>query len=297
MIALRAAADWWNGFFHSAEPASSVALFRIVFGLILLSNALLFLRDARFWIGPAGLLSDESYCSVYGHSRFTALRYLPAGDGAVHVIIGLHILAATCLTIGFETRWSAVLTFVTLLSIHHRNPVLVYGADDVMRLMTFLLIFSRAGDDLSIDVWTSPPRFGAPIADGWCTRLMQLQVSFIYLAAFLNKLRGRRWLDGTAAFYAAEVADFRRGRLPDRMRTLFWSRAGTWSILGTELLLGSAIWIRELRYPVLALGLAMHLVLERFMNLQLFGATMIACLLLFLDPADVARALRALHLS
>lgn len=67
-------------------------------------------------------------------------------------------------------------------------------------------------------------------------------------------------------------------------------------MLATELLLGIAVWIRELRYPVLALGLAMHLTMDWFMNLHLFGATMIASLLLFVDPASVGGALRVLRI-
>lgn len=44
---------------------------------------------------------------------------------------------------------------------------------------------------------------------------------------------------------------------------------------------------------MLALGVAMHVTMEWFMNLQPFGAIMIACLLLFVDLAAVADALRA----
>ena len=295
MIPFAAVAHAWNAFFHAQESADTIALFRIVFGLLLLANAAFFARDARLWIGPDGFFSHDSYCAVYGHSRFTLLRYLPPTDGWVAATLAAHALSAALLTIGFATRWSAAAAFVTLLSIHHRNPVLVYGGDDVLRLMGFLLIFSRAGATLSADALLSGHAMAEPaVGDAWCTRLMQLQVSFVYFAAFLNKLGGRSWLDGTAGFYAVEVPDFRRHRLPRFARTMFWSRTGTWSVLATELLLGPAIWIRELRYPVLALGVAMHLAMDWFMNLQLFGATMIVCLLLFVDPATVAGAFRAL---
>lgn len=295
MIPIASIAHAWTAFFHAQEPAFTIALFRIVFGVLLLINAALFARDARLWIGPDGLFSHRSYCAVYGHSRFTLLRYLPPKDLWVTAVLAAHALSAALLTIGLATRWSAAAAFVTLLSIHHRNPVLVYGGDDVLRLMGFLLIFSRAGAALSVDARIGGHAIAAPaIGDAWCTRLMQLQVSFVYLAAFLNKLGGRSWVDGTAGFYAVEVADFRRHRLPRFARSLSWSRAGTWSVLATELLLGPAVWVRELRYPVLALGVAMHVTMDWFMNLQLFGAIMIACLLLFVDPAVVAEALRAL---
>jgi hypothetical protein len=297
VIPLQWVADAWNAFFYAAESAYSVALFRIAFALVLLANAALFLRDARLWIGPSGLLSHASYCAIYGHSRFTLFRYVPPSDGWVYVTIGLHILSAALLALGFATRLNAVITFITLLSIQQRNPVLVYGADDVMRLMSFLLIFSRAGEVLSLDAWTGG-RDGRGVAStAWCTRLMQLQVAFVYLAAFRNKFAGTSWMQGTAAFYAVEVSDFRRHRLPEFARSVLWSRVGTWATLVVEFLLATAIWIRELRYPVLLLGVMMHLVMDWFMNLQLFGVTMIACLLLFVDPDDVASVLKALGIG
>jgi len=297
VIPIAAVARAWNAFFHAQEAAYTIAVFRIVFGVLLLTNAALFVRHARLWIGPDGFFSHDSYRAIYGHSRFTLLRYLPPTDGWVGAVMAAHVMSAALLTIGFATRWSAAAAFITLLSIHHRNPVLVYGGDDVLRLLGFLLIFSRAGAALSVDALVDGRPIGDPaVGDAWCTRLMQLQVSFVYFAAFLNKLEGRSWLEGTAGFYAVEVADFRRHRLPRFARTLFWSQTGTWSVLATELLLGPAIWIRELRYPVLALGVTMHVAMDWFMNLQLFGATMIASLLLFVDPAAVGGALHALRI-
>ena len=66
-------------------------------------------------------------------------------------------------------------------------------------------------------------------------------------------------------------------------------RIATWGTLLEELALGTLIWIHELRPYVVLTGIVMHLVFEAVMNLQLFGWTMIAGLLLFLDPAMIER--------
>ncbi|MEO8678213.1 MAG: HTTM domain-containing protein [Vicinamibacterales bacterium] len=293
MISIGAVASAWTAWFHASEPPYTIALFRILFGLLLVANAALFARDASLWIGPSGLLSHDYYQRVYGRSRFTVLAYLPPTERWLHAVIALHLCSAVLLALGLFTRTSATLAFVTLLSIQQRNPVLVYGADDVLRLMCLLLIFSRAGEALSIDEWLAR-RAGAVVVPGtaWCTRLMQLQVSICYLSAFLHKFSGESWINGTAAYYAVQVADFRRRPLPRFARTLFWARVGTYSTVATEGALGFGLWISELRYPLLLLGVAMHLVMDWFMNLQLFSVAMILCLLLFVDPADVARLLQ-----
>ena len=290
MIALRDITDGWNAFFFAREPASTIALFRLLFGGLLLTNALLFARDARLWVGPRGVLSHEQYCTLYGHSRFTLLRYLPATDASATAVLGVHLIAAVCLTIGFMTRPSAAVAFLTLISLQHRNPFVCYGADDVMRVLCFLLIFSRAGEAFSVDQWRAA-RSGQVLPEGtaWCTRLMQLQVSTIYLQAFLSKFSGTSWLAGTAVYYAVEAPRYRRYRLPRFARNLFWSRIATWGTIAVEFALGPLIWIRELRLPVLVAGIALHLGMEVFMNLHLFSTTMIVSLMLFLDPHAVER--------
>ena len=191
---------------------------------------------------------------------------------------------------GFLTRPSAAVTFLTLISLQHRNPFVCYGADDVMRVLCFLLIFSQAGEALSVDRWRAAgSELPAPAGSAWCTRLMQLQVSTIYLQAFLSKFSGTSWLTGTAVYYAVEAPRYQRCRLPRFARTLFWSRIATWGTVAVEFALGPLIWIRELRGAVVIAGVGLHLGMEVFMNLHLFNATMIVSLLLFLDPYAVDR--------
>ena len=72
----------------------------------------------------------------------------------------------------------------------------------------------------------------------------------------------------------------------------FWIRLFTWGTILIELGLGTAIWVKEFRSAILLCGLAFHLVLEYFLNLQLFGWTMMCCLLLFVSPTDLMSLLR-----
>ena len=301
MIGLDSVARAWNAFFHASEPAHTIALFRILLGALLVVNALLFRRDARFWIGPAGVLARDHYVDMYRHSPLTVFRYLPAADLSVDIVLGIHIVAACCLSLGIVTPWSAGVAWLTLASLHHRNPLVTYGADEVMRIMTFLLVFSRAGQVLSVDHWWAQ-RSGNGVAPddaagtAWCTRLMQLQVSIVYFQAFLSKFSGRTWLEGTAAYYAAEGPKYRRARLPRLARTLVGSRVMTWGTMTVECALGPFVWIRELRPAVLISAIVMHLGMEVFMNLHLFGPTMMVCLTLFIDPHTVARWAASLNL-
>ena len=283
----------WREFFFTPEPAVTVAAFRILFGVILVVHGLLLWPHASLWYGPRGFLPHEQYRQIYGRSRFSVFQFLPDSDLTARVVLAVFIAAAVSLSLGILTTVSASLTFVLLVSIHNRNPAVLHGGDDVLRIMAFLLIFSSAGAELSVDRYVSSGRpFVGEYTSPWVLRLMQLQVSIIYLRAGLAKLDGATWLNGSAAYYPTQVQEYRRFPLPRVLINAFWIRLATWSTILIELGLGTAIWVKEFRSAILLCGLAFHLVLEYLLNLQLFGWTMMCCLLLFVSPTDLMSLLR-----
>ena len=294
MISLPDLAAAWNAFFHTPEPPFTIALFRVLFGLVAIASAVLYLPHASFWLGPAGALSHERWMATYGGVLFSLFRWLPPGRGSIRAVFALHLLAATCLTLGLGTRVSAAIVFVTLTSIHHRHPEITHGGDSLMRMMSFLLIFSPAGDVWSLDALlagTSAPTASSP----WVLRLLQLQISFVYFQSFVAKLEGETWRQGTAVYWVSMVSDYRRRQVPAAMRTLWWSRLATWGTLALEFALGPLVWIGECRYPLVAAAALFHLGLEVLMNLQLFGAIMLAGLTTFVSPYDLERLIAALR--
>ena len=159
--------------------------------------------------------------------------------------------------------------------------------------MAFLLIFSSAGAELSVDrLASSGQLFVGEYASPWALRLMQLQVSIIYLRAGLAKLGGSAWLDGSAAYYPTQVQEYRRFPLPRVLAGAFCIRLATWGTILVELALGTVIWVKEFRVAILLSGFAFHLALEYCLNLQLFGWTMMCCLLLFVSPMELMSLLR-----
>jgi len=54
--------------------------------------------------------------------------------------------------------------------------------------------------------------------------------------------------------------------------------------------LGILIWVKDLRYILLALGLLFHLSLEYSLNIPMFQWDILSAYILFVDPADITRA-------
>jgi hypothetical protein len=65
---------------------------------------------------------------------------------------------------------------------------------------------------------------------------------------------------------------------------------GSWAALALEFSLGVLIWIKELRYVILALGVLFHLWLEYSLNVPLFEWEVLSAYVLFIEPDDMMRA-------
>jgi len=66
-------------------------------------------------------------------------------------------------------------------------------------------------------------------------------------------------------------------------------RLGSWRTR-SRISLGVLIWVKELRYILLPLGLLFHLWLEYSLNIPLFQWDILSAYVLFVDPDDLRRA-------
>jgi uncharacterized membrane protein YphA (DoxX/SURF4 family) len=279
----------WYAFFFAPESPVVVCVFRIAFAALLLVDALFTLPEAQLFYGPAGIFSIEDYRRGLGRSRFSLFNYLPASEWTVWLVLGLEVVASLSLLVGFLTGVSAFLAFVTLTSLHQRNPFALHSGDTILRLLCLLLVFAPAGAVLSIDAWLAGAGGADPSAP-WAVRLMQILLATIYMHSLAWKLRGQWWRDGSAVYWALTAGAYRRHDLPVVLRRRWVYAFGTYSTLMIEGALAGLIWISELRYLVLVAGAIFHLTLEYFMRIRLFQWTMLVGLVLFVKPTDMSAA-------
>lgn len=296
MIAARTLLDGWQAFWFAPVSPLPLAAFRILFGLVVLANGLQLAPDWGTWFGAHAVLAPETARALAGGARPDLFAWLPAGDGWTYLVYGAFMASALGLTLGLRTRTSAAALLVCILALHTRNPLVFNGADNFMRVVAFILIFSPAGAALSLDrrrlargEAAGPP---APV-EPWALRLLQLQLSALYLTTALAKTQGETWLDGTAIHYALRIEDFARFEIPFLLDHLWAIKVATWSALAIELALGTLVWVRELRYPVLLGGLLLHAGIGWAMTIPLFGLMMVATYVAFVDGAHLERALAA----
>lgn len=314
----------WNEFWFSSVQTGPVALTRIAFGLLIIFAALQLWPDRFAWFSEHGILptvESEAYTQMYTPGpRF--INFLNgATDGQITLFFVVYILAAILMTIGLWTRPAIVLVWLGLNAIHNRNMIVnTTGGDQIMLIFTIYLLFSKCDASLSVSRllrlraagrptpgWlrnlASTPAGDAVLTtlglisrEGrtpstmwiWPQRLMQIQVSIVYLSTFLNKSGGGKWQHGTAAYYPYMIKEFHRFTVPllDAHHQWFIELA-TYGTLAVEFMLGTLVWVPRLRLYVLALGVLLHLGIEYSMNIPLFAFLMIASYISFLTQADL----------
>ena len=281
----------WQRFWFEPEPTSTLALVRIAFGLVVLVWTLSLIRDADAFFSSEGLLSGSSYAGESGASW--GLLDVFEGWLAVGLVLGALTLASLLLIVGQDTRVAALVVFVCVLSLERRNPFVFNSGDGLIRITAFFLMLAPSGTSLSLDRWRRAREafWEFPARAPWALRLMQVQLSIIYLASVSTKLAGDLWNNGTAVSFALRLEDLKRFDAP------LWLTDSELAInllsyctLALEAALGILVWNRTLRPYVLGLGVAMHLSIDLSLRVGYFSYALFILYIAFLSPEWVSRS-------
>ncbi len=194
-----------QSFWFGGLDLRPLGLFRITFGFLL--------TIAVLDIGPIlrDILSDEGLMprsallgGIARANRFSVFDV--AGPLWVTLALwAIAVAACACLTVGWHTRIAGLLAFFFVCGLHERNLLAFDGADNVIRVMLFWMLFMPLGARYSVDAVKRAAR-GLPTfthAPAFVMRLGQIQICWVYLNSFIHKWGGgNTWHDGTALHYA-----------------------------------------------------------------------------------------------
>lgn len=287
MIPLQSLIHLWNSFFFNLEPASTIGLFRILFGLIVFIDSIRLLKQAKYCFGVNGCFPFDYWIkSDFSLKRFSILNWLPKSDRSVYFVVILLIISSFSLTIGYLTNISAILVWVCWTSLCHRNIYIIHAGDTLMRLLSFLLIFSSSGYGLSVDNYLNNRDQYYSMISPWAHRLMMVQMSVVYLWSLRYKLLSKDWISGSAVYYALSYTSLSRGLFSSKYLKSMCTgiQLSSWTTLFLEFFISVGVWFRELNVYAIVLGILFHLWLDINIRLGTFSWVMIAGLLLFVDP-------------
>lgn len=285
------ASETWERFWFAPQATSTLALVRIATGLVALGWTLSLLPDLFDFFSAGGVLAEQP--PDQGKGVWGLLGVFPSDAALVIAYVAL-LTGALALTLGLFSRLAALITLVGLISFARRNFFVLNSGDGLIRVLVLFLVFAPSGEALSLDrlrrardaFWEFPAR--AP----WALRLIQIQLSVLYVSTVWQKVRGTTWNDGTAVSYANRLDDLARFPLPSFMTdSVTISNIVTYVTLAGELSLGILIWNRRLRPYVIGLGIVLHLGIAYSLRVGFFSLAIFAAYVAFITPEAASKVI------
>ena len=176
----------------------SLIAFRIGLAVLLLADLVYRALDFRAHYTDEGVLPRALYLDIYsnveiawsfhlilGSTPYIALLFCTAGVAALALLCGRH------------TRWAVLFSWLLLVSLHNRQPLVISGSDLILRLLLFWSIFLPLAGPPSLDrrqTVSIQPRIELSPA----SVALLLQVALIYAFSLIHKLMNPAWTQLTA---------------------------------------------------------------------------------------------------
>jgi predicted DCC family thiol-disulfide oxidoreductase YuxK len=182
----------------------SLGLFRVCLALVVLADLLARFSALNAHYTDAGVLPLSTLPSVLASPFYQSIFALSGSAIVQSLLFLLAIGCAFLLLIGYHTRLATIATWALIVSLHHRNPLLLFAADDVLRAILFWSMFLPLGAAYSIEsaLNTNPNPLPKRIVSG-ATVAFMVQICFIYMWSAAFKTKSETWWpEGTAVYYA-----------------------------------------------------------------------------------------------
>ncbi|PWJ58005.1 vitamin K-dependent gamma-carboxylase-like protein [Dyadobacter jejuensis] len=160
--------------------SSSLAFFRIIFGLLMLASLLRFLSRGwleKFYIQP------EFYFSFYG---FEWIKPLP--DPYIYWVFYALIIAAVTITLGLFYRFSIIVFFLLFTYVELLDKSVYLNHYYQVSLLAWLMCWLPMNGTCSVDQYLFK-KTRRPLTPLWMVWVLRLQVGSVYFFGGLAKLR------------------------------------------------------------------------------------------------------------
>lgn len=184
----------------------SIAFFRILFGSVLLYDLLKRLPYAELFLSDDGTLSRADLLSVVDRPWAFSVYMMFGETSQVVALLVLHALVAVCLILGLWTRVVSIGSWVLLLSLQHRNPLVLNGGDTLFSVYAFWLMFLPLNARWSLDSLLAKEGAGGGVVFPRNRYValpgvaLMAQTIFVYVFTVLLK-SGEMWSTGDVVHY------------------------------------------------------------------------------------------------
>lgn len=267
-------------YFFQEKSTLGISLFRVLLGSL---SLIFFIHDAYYYQdiwGTGAIELLESQSNNFPFSILNIFQYFSLSNPLLLFFIGVQTLTLISFTLGYRYRISSILATILLISFHQRNINILSSADLLQRIFFILMVFAPTNQYFSIQ------KFKNYMAPPWIHRLIQIQISLVYIMTVIAKLKGSDWIDGSALYYATRITDLTNFPVPFILDSKLFLKIMTWSGIIIEALLGISLILKKPRIYVLTIGILFHLSIEYMMHIPIFEWLMVISLVAMLNLDD-----------
>src|SRR5437763_16983178 len=120
-MSLRSLVQAWNEFFFTPQPPAPIALFRVLYGMLLIANLILLRPDWRAWYGEHSWVTLSTMLKLEPGPRPDLFTILPNDAHWVEALFWVFLASAGSLTLGFLTRLCNGIPDLCLTSLQARH--------------------------------------------------------------------------------------------------------------------------------------------------------------------------------
>ena len=201
----------------------ALAAFRIGLGALLIAELIRRSRSLTAFYTDAGVLPRSALFADY--SEVYSLHALSGDPWVVASLFAVAGAVALALLVGYRTRLATVVSWLLLLSLQARNPMVLNAGDALLAMLLFWGVFLPLGARWSVDAIrraeaenlgddATPETghsLGGPRGTAFATVAslgVLLQMLVMYVTNGIHKLEGDLWMGGEAVAYVMQADHF-----------------------------------------------------------------------------------------
>ena len=274
-----------RNFLIAPASAQGLAYLRIGLGIFLISKSIVVSGNLLQIYGMRGATQWAINEAIIDPSELRLSWIANALQGAgiddrqtVLLVFAAQGIAAIGLTLGWQTRFAALLAWLAHSALENSGAASTYGADQFAHIFLFYCVVMPVGHSLSLDAALRKSPYPSTNSARVFQRLLQIHLCVIYFSSGLAKAGGPQWWNGEAIWRTLMQEQFHLNSVNvSWLASAPWMAVGLgWTVLVLEVAYPIFIWPRRTRNWWLLAIVSLHIGIGIFMGLWLFAWVMIA---------------------
>ena len=191
----------------------SLALLRMGLALVIIADLIMRSQDLTAHYSDNGVLPRTALINQIINPWYWSIHLISGQTFVQGLLFLLAGFIALAMLVGYRTRLATIASWALVISLHNRNPALIFAADDVLRALLFWAIFLPLGACYSLDSALNSSKQPLPkTVFSAATIALMVQQVLIYAGSAAFKTKSELWWpQGDAVYYALSFDQYATG--------------------------------------------------------------------------------------